>query len=161
ARQRAGHLLAAAYLLLFLRLLLILGCGGRRTGRSRQGNCCERDTKKVHREVHPQRHDETTSAWIDPSYRFRRRWQTCHRRKLSHCPRGGFSRALRTPRMVRTSRWFQPGFVSIERKVRRVAAARLGGRKKPRGVRRRSRCAIMPSSSSCGAGGSSSSTGGW
>jgi len=33
--------------------------------------------------------------------------------------------ADRTPRKVRTSRWFQPGLVSMVRNVRRVAAARL------------------------------------
>ena len=35
----------------------------------------------------------------------------------------------RIPRMVRTSRWFQPGLVSIVRSVRRVASARLCGKK--------------------------------
>src|SRR5690606_6069370 len=43
--------------------------------------------------------------------------------------RGGFSSALSAPRRVRTSRWFQPGLVSIERSERLVAAARAGGRK--------------------------------
>ena len=37
--------------------------------------------------------------------------------------------ALSTPRMVRTSRWFHAGLVSMLRKVRRVAAAREAGLK--------------------------------